>query len=544
MLKKRILSLMLALVLTAALALPALAEGEVHLIATPDDLAAIESDPAGSYRLTADLDMTGVDWTPLAFSGTLDGDGHSIFNLNVTRVGPARANTVDGNNKVYDSVFAGLFSTLTNATVKNLTLQGVDMDVESPEHVFIGAVAGYFKNASILNCKVLDARLTLTTTYTPTPENNRDRCNAGVGGMVGFGTGNVEDCEADVTLVFVDKCGGVKVEEFMGGVLSTGNVGIKNTKVTIHGYDECHGYVHNGGLVGMFYLYDKTEQPLPIFGCSVNGEITFFEDNTDRRAYCKSYIGERLSINNLDLASCTALFKVNEIYDYKATLRPEKCAEPALTTEIHSADCTTVGYTVHTCTVCGNTWRDTFVPCTHVPGEWVVTAEATTETSGHRTLSCSVCGLLLDEEDIAPHVYGQWETVREPAYGQEGLRQVKCVDCGQVLDEETLPALVNVTYLALDYGALELNAGDTAFIGCKVLPADALNPMVYWKSSNERVVTVDTNGTVHAVGEGIATVTAESADGFARSECVVSVKLTWRQWLTKYLLFGWAWGNK
>jgi hypothetical protein len=38
--------------------------------------------------------------------------------------------------------------------------------------------------------------------------------------------------------------------------------------------------------------------------------------------------------------------------------------------------------------------------------------------------------------------------------------------------------------------------------------------------------------------------TAESADGFARSECVVSVKLTWRQWLTKYLLFGWAWGNK
>ena len=55
-----------------------------------------------------------------SFSGSLDGAGHTIYNLKVTQVGADSANTLDGNSKVYDTVFAGFFSTLTNAAVSNI----------------------------------------------------------------------------------------------------------------------------------------------------------------------------------------------------------------------------------------------------------------------------------------------------------------------------------------------------------------------------------------------------------------------------------------
>ena len=90
----------------------------------------------------------------------------------------------------------------------------------------------------------------------------------------------------------------------MGGILSCGNALIRNCGVVINGYDACRGYAHNGGLVGMFYLYDKQETPRPISWCSVNGFITFFEDNRDRRAYCEPFVGELLTWT--ELSNCSS----------------------------------------------------------------------------------------------------------------------------------------------------------------------------------------------------------------------------------------------
>ena len=88
---------------------------------------------------------------------------------------------------------------------------------------------------------------------------------------------------------------------------------------------------------------------------------------------------------------------------------------------------------------------------------------------------------------------------------------------------------------------LNLNYKDEAKIAADIYPADAANQVVYWTSSNEKAVIVDTNGTVHAVGRGTAVVTCTSADGFASSECQVRVDYTLEQWVTKILLFGWLW---
>ena len=536
---KRICSFLLILVLTLSLAVSVSAEEDLAVAVTaPEELALLAQSPDGSFYLDADLDMSGIDWVPIAFSGKLDGRGHTIFNLNVTSVGQAHAETVDGNAKKYDSVFAGLFSTLIDAQIKDLTLQGVDIQVESETNCFVGGIAGYVHNASISNCSVLDARLTLVAACTQAGDERASR-NAGVAGIAGFGQAEITGCTADVTLVFADHCEStIKCEEFMGGIFACGNSLLSGCSVSIQGYDECRGYAHNGGLVGMVYLYDQSAAVRPISGCRVDGSITFFEDNYDRRAYCQQFVGELLTWTNV--TDCAANFIGNELFDYTAVLRPEKCEQPQLTETVHEASCTEAGYTQHTCSVCGNTWRDSFVPVTHVPGQWEITQEATYEESGLKSLRCSLCGQIIRQEVIAPHVQGEWTVVRKADYNVEGLEQLLCADCGAMLEERTEPALIPVSRITLEPTELTMYFKDRAARRWTLSPADAKLPIVYFSSSDPSVVSVDTDGTVHALGKGTATVTCVSADGFAESQCVVTVKLTLMQWIRHYIFFGWV----
>lgn len=536
---KRTLSLLLCLVFVGVLGVPVRAEDESTVIDSVEDLLAITQNPAGSYCLGADLDLAGVDWEPIAFAGHFDGQGHTIYNLRITHTGDVRVNTVDGNAKVYDTVFAGLFSTLEGAEVKDLTLRGVDVDVTTAEHCYIGGIAGYFHASLVSGCQVLDARLTLTSQCAPDTANPRRSCVGGVGGIVGFGSGAVSACTADVTLVFDDKCDkSLKVEQFMGGVLACGNVLIDGCSVTIRGYDACHGYAHNGGLVGMFYTYDRGEAAKPISNSNVTGSITFFEDNKDRRAYCEAFVGELLTWTSM--TNVTPDFQRNEVFDYTALMRPEQCAEPALTETVHPADCESCGYTEHTCTVCGNTWRDRFVPEAHEPGEWVVTKEATYTDSGERELHCALCGSVMRREIVRPHVDGDWVVVKEPDFGVPGLRQLLCIDCGAVLAEEPLPARIGAESVTLTPSTLEMDYKSEAKLEWTLLPDNVETPMVYFSSSDESVVTVEANGTLHAVGRGEAVVKCTSADGLVSAESVVTVKLTFWQWVRQYILFGWV----
>jgi len=153
----------LLLCLAFCLTLPALAaEDEPTRIASVDDLSLLRQYSYGSFVLAADLDMSGVDWEPLPFSGTLDGAGHTIYNLSVNRPGAERLNTFDGNDRAYPTALAGLFSSLTDAQVRNLNLLGVDVDIDTAEHCFAAPLAGYMKNTLVENCAVSDARVYLT----------------------------------------------------------------------------------------------------------------------------------------------------------------------------------------------------------------------------------------------------------------------------------------------------------------------------------------------------------------------------------------------
>jgi uncharacterized protein YjdB len=82
--------------------------------------------------------------------------------------------------------------------------------------------------------------------------------------------------------------------------------------------------------------------------------------------------------------------------------------------------------------------------------------------------------------------------------------------------------VVAVESITLDKSSLELTEGETATIIATVKPDNATNKTVTWSSSNASVASVDANGTVTAVAEGSATITAKAGDKSAT--CTVTVK--------------------
>lgn len=96
---------------------------------------AAQSDPSLNCALTADINMTGKEWTPVGnsgqtYTGTFDGQGHSITGLAIT------TNSTGGENAV-------LFGSVgSNGTVKNLQLKDVNCDVQQ------NGVAGGIANSN------------------------------------------------------------------------------------------------------------------------------------------------------------------------------------------------------------------------------------------------------------------------------------------------------------------------------------------------------------------------------------------------------------
>lgn len=538
---RRFLSGALCVGLLLALA-PAVLGASAIEISSAEELSLLYETPDGDFVLTADIDMTGVDWPSAAFSGTLDGGGHTIYNIAVSSPGDGRAETVDGNGKVYDTALAGLFSALNGASIRDLTLRGVDISVTTPENAFAGALAGFASPETTLdNVRVYDARVYLSETCRREPEDEHDRCIAGVGGMVGFGGGTYTNCTAETTLVISnDSADALLCEQFLGGILGCGNAVLTGCSAALDGYAACRGYAHNGGLVGMFYRYDTSVPVGTISGCAVNGKITFFENNTDRRAYCEAFAGEILTWTNI--TECTADFIRNEIFDYTAAVKPEKCETPSYTDTVMAPGCDSWGHTEHTCTGCGYVWRDAITPPQHTPGVWVQTKEPTETADGEERLTCSLCNAEMERRAIPKHVSGNWITVTAPTYDREGLRQRFCADCGVLLGEENVPTLIAAREISGLPDALTMHYKDTTVLTPTILPEDASDKSVRWYSSDINVASVDPRtGEVRAAGRGETVLTCLSGDELVFAVVPVTVDYTAGQWLIKILLFGWLW---
>ena len=273
-------------------------------ISTAEQLYRIHDDLTAHYILIADIDLSAYEnWTPIgafqslsdapedaevphpdyAFTGTFNGDGHTISNLTVSSDAP---------------MGAGLFGCAAGtengaAYIRNFTLKNVNV---SGFYLVGGAVGLQF-----MNCPVSDIHLVGENTLTGMQ---------GIGGIVGTGFDLISNCSATADIIVQGDdgaCAGliaggttmssVKNCEVTGGkITAEGNATwgfgalcgapwgaaeitdckVSGTVITVSG--ENNRLV--GGLVGFGGTYDPTA-PAQITGCTVEDVTIIVSETTD-----------------------------------------------------------------------------------------------------------------------------------------------------------------------------------------------------------------------------------------------------------------------
>ena len=80
---------------------------------------------------------------------------------------------------------------------------------------------------------------------------------------------------------------------------------------------------------------------------------------------------------------------------------------------------------------------------------------------------------------------------------------------------------VPVKYVMLSQNSLTLNEGESVTLKATVIPDDADNKDVTWSTSDGSIVSVDQNGTIHALKQGSADILAKAGD--IQATCTVTV---------------------
>jgi GH25 family lysozyme M1 (1,4-beta-N-acetylmuramidase) len=86
----------------------------------------------------------------------------------------------------------------------------------------------------------------------------------------------------------------------------------------------------------------------------------------------------------------------------------------------------------------------------------------------------------------------------------------------------TIP-IINVTSVSLNKNESAITLGSTEQLTPSITPLNATNQKIAWKSSDENVATVDTEGYVTSVNTGTAVITVTTADGNYSADCIITV---------------------
>ena len=197
--------------------------------------------------LTSDIDLSGIDWTPIGidynhrYAGTFDGNGKTITGLTVT-----------GSDQ-----YAGLFGYIdTGGKVKDVVLEGVQITSDNSSG-YAGGVAGYCYRGTLENCSVSGSV-------------SGSGSSSDVGGVVGYQTGgSITGCSSSATVKGTQRAGG------MAGVTNNGatlTACYATEDVTVERTPTNNTYA--GGVVG-FNGGGST-----LIACYATGSVTVTGDGT------------------------------------------------------------------------------------------------------------------------------------------------------------------------------------------------------------------------------------------------------------------------
>ena len=223
---------------------------------------AAQKDRSINCTLTADIDLTGKDWSPIgtnfynSYTGTFDGGGHTIMGLTVTT----------------NDQYVGLFGRLGKAgTVKNVVMDGIQITCNH-RLGYAGGVAGFSWGGTIENCSVSGS---VSGTI----------C---AGGVVGIQwEASITGCSSSATVKGMVQVGGVAGETNSGATMAacyaTGNVTIEIDPIN---------NILGGGLVGF-------NAGSSVLACYATGNVTSTGSSTGN-----VYIGGFLGGNDTTVTAC------------------------------------------------------------------------------------------------------------------------------------------------------------------------------------------------------------------------------------------------
>ena len=223
---------------------------------------AAQKDRSINCTLTADIDLTGKDWSPIgtnfynSYTGTFDGGGHTIMGLTVTT----------------NDQYVGLFGRLGKAgTVKNVVMDGIQITCNH-RLGYAGGVAGFSWGGTIENCSVSGS---VSGTI----------C---AGGVVGIQwEASITGCSSSATVKGMVQVGGVAGETNSGATMAacyaTGNVTIEIDPIN---------NILGGGLVGF-------NAGNSVLACYATGNVTSTGSSTGN-----VYIGGFLGGNYTTVTAC------------------------------------------------------------------------------------------------------------------------------------------------------------------------------------------------------------------------------------------------
>ncbi len=302
---------------------------DVIEIESAEELAKIGNDAAypasGNYKLVTNLSLSG-EWSPLpAFSGTFDGNGHTISGLSFT------------NANITAETHIGMFK-IVNGTVKNLTLDAVSITASvTKARLDIGAISGQLgNNASVSHCTV-NGTIGLTQTATGESVNTRAR----IGGLIGYaGNATIAYCESNIAITATSNTStnsgkGYKENSYVGGIVgqslgtvqycvNNGNInvtvetdsayagGICGTNITWNGDAVTVQNCVNNGKVSVKYPAENNQNTSEIGAGGILGYISSDKTVTLKNNFnfgtveSSKYAGQILGQNNNSSASTYA----------------------------------------------------------------------------------------------------------------------------------------------------------------------------------------------------------------------------------------------
>jgi len=205
--------------------------------------------------------------------------------------------------------------------------------------------------------------------------------------------------------------------------------------------------------------------------CEENGEAVYICKNNAAHTYSEEIPatghdeGEWKTVREADYTQtglkelrCTACGKLLDTEEIPVI--PHECDD--VLTGSGEATCESAGYETYTCSICGKSHTEV-IPALGHSYEWKTVKEATCTESGTESNTCTKCGDVSESRNIDAkgHMESDWITDSEPGCTSEGSRHTSCTVCGQTMKTEAIPAIGhNWGSLIVDVEATEEAEGE------------------------------------------------------------------------------------